>query len=69
MPEEQRNCGCNQNNNNGCGCCGVLGNLFGGNGCCGDSEILQTSVVAEDKISVNEERILQISYVVKRSEL
>ena len=40
MPEEQRNCGCNQNNNNGCGCCGVLGNLFGGNGCCGDSEIL-----------------------------
>lgn len=34
MPEEQRNCGCN---NNGC-----LGGLFGGNRCgCGcDSEIL-----------------------------
>ncbi len=39
MPEEQRNCGCNQNNN-GCGCFGGLGNIFGGNGCCGDSEIL-----------------------------
>ena len=39
MPEEQRNCGCNQNNN---GCCGGLSNLFGGNcGCgCGDTEIL-----------------------------
>lgn len=37
MPEEQRNCGCNN-------CCennGILGGLFGRNGCCGnDSEIL-----------------------------
>ena len=32
MPEEQRNCGC--------GCNNGLGGLFGGNGCCGDSEIL-----------------------------
>lgn len=31
MPEESRNCGCN---NNGCGC---LGNLFNG---CGDNGIL-----------------------------
>lgn len=33
MPEEQRNCGCGCNQNNGC--CGGLGNLFGG-----DSEVL-----------------------------
>ena len=32
MPEEQRNCVC--------GCNNGLGGLFGGNGCCGDSEIL-----------------------------
>ncbi len=32
MPEENRNCGCN---NNG-GLCGI----FGGNGCCGDNSIL-----------------------------
>lgn len=32
MPEEQRNCGCNQNNN---GCCGGFGNFCGG-----DTEIL-----------------------------
>ena len=38
MPEEQRNCGCN---NNTCGNNGFLGGLFGRNGCCGnDSEIL-----------------------------
>lgn len=41
MPEEQRNCG-NQGN---CGCScnnngGFLGNLFGGCGCGGNSEIL-----------------------------
>ena len=34
MPEEGRNCGCGCGNNNG-----VLGGLFGGDGCC-NSEIL-----------------------------
>ena len=33
MPEEGRNCGC------GCGNNGILGGMFGGDGCC-NSEIL-----------------------------
>ncbi|MBP3255001.1 MAG: hypothetical protein J6M60_00710 [Clostridia bacterium] len=32
MPDEMRNCGCNNN--------GILGGLFNGNCCGGDSEIL-----------------------------
>ena len=36
MPEENRDCGCN---NNGCGNGNFLNNLFGGNGCC-DNTIL-----------------------------
>lgn len=36
MPEDSRNCGCGCNNNGG-----LLGGLFGGNGCgCGDNSIL-----------------------------
>ena len=33
MPEENRNCGCNNNGE-------LFGGLFGGNGCCGDNSIL-----------------------------
>ncbi len=41
MPEENRNCGCNNNGcNNGCNNGGLFGGLFGGNGCCGDNSIL-----------------------------
>lgn len=34
MQEENRNCGCGCNNG------GLLGGLFGRNGCCGDNSIL-----------------------------
>ncbi len=43
MPEEQRNCGNQGNCGCNCGCGnngGFLGNLFGGNGCGCNSEIL-----------------------------
>lgn len=39
MPEDGRNCGCGCNNGCGCRNNGILGGLFGGNGC-GNSEIL-----------------------------